>query len=222
MLLLFILQTLRTCKKQEKIDNLSSVVNNLNDTVKTWKDKNGTTHAKTGVIETTDTKDFLNVKGLENENKRLQDVVRKYEKQIKNSGSVTIFNSDTKANIKVPTKIDTFKYTVRDTVLTYPVYKSDFNLDGWIIGNTIARPDSTIVNLKTHDEFSVIIGEDKKGFLGLGKPTPFAEITSASPYVEIPVSKTYKVKVNTTKGKWILPTVAGIAIGSIGTVLLIK
>lgn len=219
----FGIQTYRISKKNTKIEDQTSIINGLNDTVKVWKDKKGKTYVKSGVIATSDPKDFIKIKNLTGENKKLQDEVKKYESKIKNGGSVTTFTAETKVKTTAPTRVDTVYVPKEDGLkVASPVYSSDFNLGGWVVGSTVAKADSTTVDLKTYDEFSVVIGEDKTGFLGLGKPIPFGLVTSASPYTAIPTSKTYKVQIETKKNKWVLPTTIGFILGVAGTVWLVK
>lgn len=219
----FGIQTYRISKKNTTIEDQTSIINGLNDSAKVWKDKQGKLNVKTGVIVTSNPKDFIKIKNLEGQNKKLQDEVKNYEKEIKNGGSVTVFKTETKVKAVTTTKIiDTVFVPIQGEEKPMPVYTSDFNLNGWVIGNTVAKPDSTTVNMKIYDDFSVIIGEDKKGFLGLGTPVPFGLIKSSNPYTAIPESKTYKVQMPKKKGKWILPTAIGFVIGVAGTIYVTK
>lgn len=217
LLLLLVLQTVRTCNKQDKIEEQSGLISSLNDTVKVWKDKNGLSHSKIEVITTKDPSDFTKIKGLEGENKKLQDKVKQYENKIKNGGSVTNFTSETKTQIVTKTIVD----TVRIAENVYPVYKSDFDLQGWVKGNVEARPDSIKINQTVVNEYTVVIGEDKQGFLGMGKPKPFVEVTNLNPYSTTPVLKTYKVDTKVKKKGW-LYFVGGVLVGGATTVYLIN
>lgn len=218
LLLLSIGLSVHTCNQASKIDEQTGLLNSLNDKVKIWKDKEGKSHTSNSVITTQNPKDFINLEGLSEENKKLQAQVKKYEKQIKNGGSVTNFTSETNVASTTPTKVDT---VVIDNT-RQAVYSTTFNKEGWVFGSVIARPDSTTINVGTKDEYTVVIGEDRTGFLGLGKPIPFSEITNHNPYSTTPTLKTYQVDVKGKKNKWVLPTVVGTVIGVVGTTLILK
>lgn len=210
-------------ERQNKINEQVGLLSSLNDTIAVWKDKDGLNHAKIEVITTQSVKDFLAIKNLTGENKKLQESVEKYKKQIKNGGSVTNITTETKVKTKTPTVVTTEPKTDKDGVVTQrPVYTSKFDLDGWVVGTTRATADSTEIDLKVRNEYTVVIGEDKTGFLGLGKAKPFVEVTNLNKYSETTSLKTYNVDVKNKKKVWIYTGVAGIVVGTVGTILLLK
>ena len=212
---LIVILSVRSCKQGDKIVEQTGLLSSLNDSVKVWKDKDGLNHSKTEAIVTKNPDDFINLPNLSEENKKLQEQVKKYKNQIKNGGSVTNFTSDTKATITVPTKVDSVYYPKDGLISAKPVYKSDFDLGGWVKGSTEARPDSTKIDLSLKNEYTVVIGEDKTGFLGTGKAKPFVEVTNLNPYSVTPTVKTYSVDQKQSKGAFwkyttvILTVVAG-------------
>ena len=84
-ILILISLTMRTCSQNNTIREKDLLINSLNDTVKIWKDKENISHTKSQIIETSNVKDFLEIKNLKNENKTLQDEVLKYKSKIKKS-----------------------------------------------------------------------------------------------------------------------------------------
>lgn len=218
LLLVSVALTVKTCNQADKIDEQTGLLHSLNDTVKIWKDKEGKSHTSNSVITTQDPDDFIDMKGLKGENEALRIQVEKYKKQIKNGGSVTNFTSETNVSSTTPTKVDT---VVIDNT-RQAVYSTTFNKEGWVFGSVIARPDSTTVNVGTKDEYTVVIGEDRTGFLGLGKPIPFSEITNHNKYSTTPTLKTYKVDIKTGKNKWVLPAAVGVALGVVTTIIIKK
>ena len=218
--LMLILLTMRTCSQSNTIKEKELLINSLNDTVKIWKDKQNISHTKSQIIETSNIKDFLEIKNLKNENKTLQDEVLKYKSKIKNGGSVTV------ATTKIDTKISTKSKIIDSTFIIedkkYPIYTSNFNKNEWIKGTIKAGPDSIIIDpLKIKIEQTFIIGEDKTGFLGLGKSKPFIEVVNKNPYAETEKLKTYQVDIkskNKNKTWFIIGTVMGAA----GMYFLIK
>jgi hypothetical protein len=218
LLLLSILLTVRTCRQSDKIDEQTGLINSLNTKAKTWKDEQGKSHTKNTAVITENPKDFLNLKDQSEEIQKLQEQIKKYEKQIKKGGSVTNFTSTTAVTTTVPTKVDT---VVVDNTKQL-VYKSNFNKEGWVFGNVIASQDSTIINVGTKDEYTVAIGYDKTGFLGLGKPIPFSEITNHNKYSTTPYVKTYQVDVKSKRNTWVVPSAIALGLGVVGGILLTK
>ena len=218
--LMLILLTMRTCSQSNTIKEKELLINSLNDTVKIWKDRENKSHTKTGIIETTNVKDFLEIKKLKDENKTLQEEVSKYKSKIKNGGSVTV------ATTKIDTKISTKSKIVDSTFIIkdkkYPIYTSNFNKNEWIKGTIKAGPDSIVIDpLKIKIEQTFIIGEDKTGFLGLGKSKPFIEVVNKNPYAETEKLKTYQVDIK-SKNKNKTWFIIGTVMGATGMYFLIK
>ena len=203
-------------QKKIESDDKSSIITGLNDTLIVWKDKEGRSHAKTQLSTVSDPKDLLKIKGLEGENKRLQELVAEYKGKIKKGGSVTYIEGETKYVDRVVTEIDTI-YTNQ---VKYPTYRSSFDKDGWVKGNIIARADSTQIDLKIKNAYGVVLGQENTGFLGLGKPKTFADVLSYNPYSESTAVRALQVQLpKQNKGKYII---GGIVIGAIGGILLVK
>lgn len=219
LLLCSALLTLRTCRESDKVAEQSGLINSLNDTVKIWKDKDGLSNSKTSVVTTEDPKDFIKLKNQDETIQKLQAEVKKYEKQLKKGGNVTNFTSETKVTTTVPTKVDTV-YTVEQAKQL--IYRSEFNKEGWVFGNTVATPDSTTINIHTKDEYTVVVGFENTGFLGLGKGTPFSLVNNKNPYSITPELKTYQVTIQNKKYTWVMPVAVALALGIIGGVLIAK
>lgn len=202
-------------KRIESADR-EDIITGLNDTLVVWKDKQGRSHSKTQTITVSDPKDLLKIKGLEGENKKLQDLVAEYKGKIKKGGSVTYIEGETKYVDRVVTEIDTI-YTNQ---VKYPTYRSSFDKDGWVKGNIIAKADSTQIDLKIKNAYGVVLGQENTGFLGLGKPKTFADVLSYNPYSESTAVRALQVQLpKQNKGKYII---GGIVIGAIGGILLVK
>lgn len=164
----------------------TQLIESLQDSVRMYK-KEGKNVSTTSVIETSKSSDFTKLKIKDEEIKKLQNLVKKYEKKLKSGGSVTQFKTitDTKIVTKTITKYDTIRGEI------YPIYEGNINKDGWITGNIIATKDSIDANLKVKNEYSVIIGRESQG---LFKPKkPFVEIINENPYTLTPNVKTYNV-----------------------------
>ena len=176
---------------QKEAKENANLVISLNDTLKTWKDKDSLSHAKIQIIETERTKDFLSLQSKDEEIIKLQKTVKQYEKQIKNQGSVTNFTSET--------KIITKDSLVTDSVCgKCSFYFSNsnpwFSVDASIYPTKTPNQLSLSLDLKVKNEYSVIVGEEKQGLFK--KPKPFVEVLNHNPYSETESLKTYQVSNN--------------------------
>lgn len=184
----------RSCNQDKIISEKTNLISSLNDTIKIWKDKNGISHSKTEVIKTSSVNDFLKQNVKDEETKELQNTVKKDKNRLGKQGSVTKFNGIIEFEKEIPTLRDTIYIPKDGLVIKKPVYNSSFDMDGWVVGSIKASEDSTKINLKVKNDYTVIIGEEKTGFLGLGKRKPFVEVTNKNPYSETTSLKTYQVE----------------------------
>ena len=176
---------------QKEAKENANLVISLNDTLKTWKDKDSLSHAKIQIIETERTKDFLSLQSKDEEIIKLQKTVKQYEKQIKNQGSVTNFTSET--------KIITKDSLVTDSVCgKCSFYFSNsnpwFSVDASIYPSEKLNQLNLSLDLKVKNEYSVIVGEEKQGLFK--KPKPFVEVLNHNPYSETKSLRTYQVSNN--------------------------
>lgn len=211
--LLLILAISKCNKTNGELVNQTNLVNNLNDSLKTWVDESGNHRAKMEILEATSIKNFTTIKNQSSEIQRLQNLVTKNKNTIKNSGSATIISTEGSISTTVPTiPSDTSKTKCSES----HIYASNFNLKGWVKGNIVARKDSTSISLKYRDSIDVVLGEEKTGFLGLGKKKPFADLTSYNPYTEVKTFRTFQVKQKPVKKFGIGPTFSyGFGTGSL-------
>lgn len=190
MVIIAILYFTNISYQKEAKENANLVIS-LNDTLKTWKNKDSLSHAKIQIIETKRTKDFLSLQSKDEEIIKLQKTVKQYEKQIKNQGSVTNFASET-------------KITTKDSLVTDSVcgkcsfYFSNsnpwFSVDASIYPTKTPNQLSLSLDLKVKNEYSVIVGEEKQGLFK--KPKPFVEVLNHNPYSETKSLRTYQVSNN--------------------------
>ena len=184
----------RSCNQDKIISEKTNLISSLNDTIKIWKDKNGISHSKTEVIKTSSVNNFLKQNVKDEETKELQNTVKKDKNRLGKQGSVTKFNGIIEFEKEIPTLRDTIYIPKDGLVIKKSVYNSSFDMDGWVVGSIKASEDSTKINLKVKNDYTVIIGEEKTGFLGLGKRKPFVEVTNKNPYSETTSLKTYQVE----------------------------
>lgn len=207
--------SLSTCEAGRKIEQSTGINTALKDSMKTWKDKEGNYVAHISLLEGYNSKDFIALASANKKIQELQELVSKYQNQIKKGGSVTIINTDSKIKVTVPSKVTETSTKIGDTI--YASYESNFNLKNWVLGNIKASKDSTTIGLQFKEQLDVAIGIEKTGFLGLGKSKPFAEVTLHNPYNEVTSFKAYSTKPLPAKKFGIGPTIS-YGLGSEGTV----
>lgn len=217
-ILVIILLLVKGCKAEEQLATNNTMNSALQDSMKTWKDKEGNFKASITLLENYNSKYFTDLASADSTIIRLQKLVKKYEGNIKKGGSVTSIGTEANINITAPTKLDGIT-KVKDTI--YANYKSDFNIKGWVWGTVSATKDSTTIGMRFKEEIDVAIGTEKTGFLGLGKPKSFAEVTLHNPFNEVKTLRAYSTKSLPPKKFGIGPVLAyGIGSGFIPEVFV--
>ncbi len=168
--------------------------------LKVSRDQKGVLTARLDAFETQRTKDFLQLKTRDSLTIELQKEVKIMGKYLKQMGSVTKFSTEGEVETVVLTEVT--KDEQGD-----PIYKSKFNLDGWVWGNTIATKDTTYHHIQYKDNYTLVIGREPTGFLGLGRGKAFGQITSLSPYNTVKTMKVYQVSAPTRKNFSIAPSI---------------
>lgn len=182
----------RGCELQRQGGISVALNQSLKDSLTTYKTKDGLNAAKISIFEADKEKDFISLAIKDTTIQKLQKLVENNKSKIHKQGSISIINTETNVSTTVATK-------VKDSILPSdsiksPVYASNFNLKGWIKGNTIATKDSTTINLTYKEELNLIIGKEKTGFLGLGKSKSFADVVLLNPYSEVKQMRVYSSK----------------------------
>jgi hypothetical protein len=165
--------------KNESINERDNLIEALNDTIVTWKDKDGLSHSKIQVLETSNTEMFLAIQSQDTIIQELQIEVEKYKKRIKNQGSVTVFNTITEYDT-------TFKYR------NFPdscQFTDNINNDFIKASYGINKDNQSFFSLKTYDKYTVVIGEEKEG---LFKKKPYVEVVNHNPYSQTKTLRTYQ------------------------------
>lgn len=171
-----------TQNSMKSVEN-ENLIEALNDTIETWRDKDSLSHSKIQIIETNSANSFLELESKDQQIIELQNEVKKYKSWLSNQGSVTIFKNITKF----------------DTVYKTSIIPSEFNdstflaeiSNEWIQTKFGYKNDSTFYNLMVYNKYSVVLGEDKEGLFKKSKS--FVEITNHNPYSETTSLRTYQV-----------------------------
>lgn len=180
----------------------------VNAKLETWVDKDGLNRAKIQALETSNTKTFLALQTRDSSIIQLQKDVKSMNRYLKKQGSVTNFSTQTDIVTSGETEV-----IPNDIEPEYPIYKSQFNLidknnKSWVLGESIASKDSTFIDLDIINEYSLTIGREPQGFLGLGKSKSFADVKNLNPYSRTTSLRTYQVTLPRPKRFGIGPVVA--------------
>jgi len=159
----------------------------LNETIKYYTDQDGKQVARIGVLESSKLDYLYQLKSKDSTVLKLQRVVKLYEDVLDEIGaSATVFTSETVVS-------GSSDKTEVVGEIGDPIYKNSFNFDEWVYGSSIATKNGTDYNIRIKNEYSLVLGYDKQGFLGLGKPKPFADITSYNPHSTVKTIRSYRV-----------------------------
>lgn len=187
---------------RERKESLN-LINALGDTIKIWKDKDGLNRSKISVLESYRTQDFLTLQTKDRQILELQKRVKEYKDKLKEGSSVTI--------IKGETVYDTI-YETKDSIreILGEISIIDTVDNKWITSVFGFNKDSTIYSLKVRNNYTIVIGEEKQGFLKPRKP--FAEVINENPYSVTDTLRTYRVSTNTSSFDMKSATIGGISV----------
>ena len=166
-------------KYKEQIELYES----LTDTLRVYKNKDSLNVATIKVIETNRAEDFAKIKNLEGYNLKLQQLVVSQGKSIKDLTSALIIATETHF-------IDTVREYLPlggDSIVFSKSVLLDSVNNKWINAIWGFRMGKSILQLKTFDEFSIVIKDSKEG--------SYAEITNMNPYSTTKDMRVYNVSV---------------------------
>jgi hypothetical protein len=180
LIIILIMLLPKLCSYKQEIEDNKNLHISLKQELKTWKDEDGKNRAKIQTLVADNVAAFTMLETSDSIVTHLQSVVKKFKSQLKNQGSVTVIKTKGKAE-------NTFSTTlvVKDTTECNPVFRTFYNFDNWVYGEIVASKDSTGISVTYKEELDVVIGEEKTGFLGLGKSKRFVDVTLHNPYSEV-------------------------------------
>lgn len=178
--------------------------------LQTWKDKDGYNRGRIAVLETESAKTFLAYQTQDTLIRELQSEVKGMKKYLKKQGSVTIIEGET--------KIDTVYKSGKEYKSLFAGFITNSLQNEWItskfgfkldsLPDGKFQIDSTLFNLNVRNKYSLTIGREPTGFLGLGKGKPFADIKNFNPYTSTTALRTYQVELPPPKRFGVGPVVA--------------
>lgn len=180
-------------QEQEKL-YLSSL-----DTISISKNKNKEYVARISVLESNNIETFTRLIAKDSAIVKLKSLINTYKNQLKTQGSGTIHKTKTKVDTIIKSEV-----VYKDS---FPIYKGKVELGKWVLGDITASYNNISLGLEINNEYSLVVGREPTGFLGLGAGKPFAEVTNHNPYTKTTSLRTYQVS---------LPKPSKFSIGVIG------
>ena len=174
--------------KQCKSDNIE-IVNDLyvhaDDSLRYYKNKYGAATASISVLQGEHADDLLKIKSSNSTVIWLQSELGKYKSNIKNGGTIGVIGTNTSYTSTSTTTVS--PVNIGDSLPTYTSNNKDTT---WIKYSIISNKDSTTLELKVKNKYTLVVGEEK---VGLFKRKPVAFITNQNPYTQVTEMKIYNV-----------------------------
>jgi len=197
---LLFFSNLRSCSNRKELEHeQEELIAALADTVQHFTNKQGEQVAQIQTLRDERAKDFVKLKTKDEEIIQLQQRVKEYQKKLSKPGS-SVTNTKTETQIDTTIKTEPEPVIIVRSDTAYPVYKSSLK-NKWVDISIRADVDSTDFKLKTYDEYSTIVGYDKK------KKKWFTDVISSSPYTSVKTTRTFQTKLPKPK-KWAIGAVA--------------
>jgi hypothetical protein len=197
LMVIVIILSLSTCNEYNKAKESSNLLYSLTDSLETFRNKDSQHVAKISILETSSVKDFLALQSKDSVIQKLQATVKHNKSKLGKDGSVTVISGTTQVDGATTTTVtDGTSVTKGDTVYLYPKYDFTINQFGkWVTGNGSSTKDSTRLNIKVDNDYTVLLGYEKRKVPGklLPKTVPYVEVTNENPYTETKSMRSYKV-----------------------------
>lgn len=180
-----------SCKEKQLIEEKDLYKSILEDTLRKVRNKDNSQTSTIEILQGYNTSAFLALKDQEGIIKELQNEVKRNKEKIRNGGSVAVIESETSYTNTI--RNDSISRTSYDTC--NPIYYSSNKDTIWIKYSTISSIDSTSLNLKVKNKYTVVIGSERYGFLNL-KKKPIVEVTNINPYTDTKSLRAFEIKNN--------------------------
>lgn len=189
---LFLLVSLmfKECTNRDKEISSKRLIAQLNDSLQSYRDKEGKMISKISSIEVDNMSFFKQLEVKDKTIKELQKLVKK--------GTLTA------SIIKTETKVDTVFKTTRVIDTVEYTYQTDFNLKGWVWGTVSMNKDTTALKLFTRDQYDITLSKEKDGtYINVFNHNPFSTTQEIRSVYKLP--KTKKWGLNISAGYGITP-----------------
>ena len=189
---LFLLVSLmfKECTNREQEISSKRLIAQLNDSLQSYRDKEGKMISKISSIEVDNMSFFKELEVKDKTIKELQKLVKK--------GTLTA------SIVKTETKVDTIFKTVKIRDTLNLTFETDFNLKDWIWGTVAMNKDSTALRLFTRDQYDITLSKEKDGtYVNVINHNPFSTTQEVRSVYKLP--KTKKWGLNISAGYCITP-----------------
>lgn len=189
---LFLLVSLmfKECTNREQEISSKKLIAQLNDSLQSYRDKEGKMISKISSIEVDNMSFFKQLEVKDKTIKELQKLVKK--------GTLTA------SIVKTETKVDTVFKTVKIKDTLNLTFETDFNLKDWIWGTVAMNKDSTALRLFTRDQYDITLSKEKDGtYVNVINHNPFSTTQEVRSVYKLP--KTKKWGLNISAGYGITP-----------------
>lgn len=184
--------------KVNENNTIKNIYHTANSEVTKLINSNGELETKIEIITTKNVKLLADLESSDKTIIKLKKEVDYYKNKLYDNSSVSIISSQTNISNNEPTIIyvpDTNIIDLSNFTPIMPTYITNISKYGeWITGKIVANQDSIAYNINIKNELSVVLGEEKQGFL---RPRiPVAIVKDENPYTDIKDMKVYKVEKN--------------------------
>jgi opacity protein-like surface antigen len=180
----------RECTNREQEISSKRLIAQLNDSLQSYRDKEGKMISKISSIEVDNMSFFKQLEVKDKTIKELQKLVKK--------GTLTA------SIVKTETKVDTIFKTVKIKDTLNLTFETDFNLKDWIWGTVAMNKDSTALRLFTRDQYDITLSKEKDGtYVNVINHNPFSTTQEVRSVYKLP--KTKKWGLNISAGYGITP-----------------
>lgn len=167
--LITILQYFNSQKKEIKKTEQLELYKDLQDSIKSYKNKEGKLVESISVLESSNYKYILDIKSKDSTVIKLQDLISTYKNKLNKPGGTAIV-------IEKEVYIDTvFKKDIEYVVKENKLYLKDSIVNRWVNTKYERNGDTSKWNIKVKDDFMIAVVPQKNG-------KKFIEITNNNPY----------------------------------------
>ena len=182
---LFLLISLmfRECSDRDREINSKRLIEQLNDSLRSYRDKEGKMISRISTIEIDNMSFFKQLQVKDKTIQELQKLVKK--------------GTFAASIIKTETKVDTvFRTTkIKDTVNI--TYETDFDVQGWIWGTVAMNRDTTSLRVFTRDQYDIRLSKEKDGtYIDVINHNPFSTTQEVRSVYKLPKQKKFGIGVN--------------------------
>lgn len=180
---------LQKCDKKSEDGQVLTLYEHADDSLKYYKNKYGESTASMSLLQGTNANQLLQLKTNNETVKWLQQELGKYKDNVNGGGTIGVIGTVT--NFSSTTTTSVTNHPVNNGY-SLPTYETESKDSTWIKYKIVANSDSTHLDLKVKNKYTIVVGEEKvKG--KLFKKQPVAFVTNKNPYTQITEMKVYEV-----------------------------